>query len=78
MYSLGCCTFKFMHNASSAGISKVITHENDCLPYVFCCTLPGFGIGGSRTPAKCKMELFETKDFGWKLSLLLERVPSYM
>ena len=45
---------------------------------MFCSTLLTFGIGGFRTPATFTMELFVTKDKGWKLLLLLQRVPSCM
>ena len=34
IYCLRCYTYKFIHIASSAGINKAITCENDCLPYV--------------------------------------------
>ena len=63
---------KFVNIASSAGINKAITCENDGLPCV-CRT-----IDGSRTLAAFKMELFVTKVNGSKLLLLLQRVPSYM
>ena len=75
MYSLRC--YKFINIASSTGINKAITHENDCLSCVFFYTPFAFDNGGSRTLAAFKMELFVTKFNGWKL-LLSQRVPYYM
>ena len=46
--------------------------------HMFGSTLLPFGTGGFRTLAVFKMELFETKVNGWKLLLILHRVPSYM
>ena len=57
-------TFEFVHIASSAGINKVITQENDCLPYMCCSTLLVSGIRGSRTTAAFKTELSVTKVIG--------------
>ena len=71
-------TFKLILIASSVSIGEAITHENDCLPYVFCSTLFAFGIGGSWTSAAFKMVLFVKNVNGLKLLLLLQRVPSYM
>ena len=79
MYSLRCYTFKFIHVATSGGINKAITRENDCLPFVyFVLLLLAFRIGGSRTSLTFKMEFILTIVDGRRLLLLLQRVPSYM
>ena len=64
---LRCYTCIFIRIATSTGINKATTHQNNCLPCAF-------GTGGSRTLAAFKMELFVTKVNGYKLLILLQRV----
>ena len=71
--NLPCKMLKFIHIASSSGINKAITCENNCLSNCVLFQILAFNSSGSMTPAAFKMELLVTKIKGWKL----QRVPSY-
>ena len=72
IYLLRCYSLKFIYIAGSTGTNKRLPMRT--IGYHMCFVLLSFGIGGYRS----SLELFVTNVNGWKLLLLLQRVPSYM